>query len=38
MLVVGWDGPLVVCEWVEIEVLIERERYSPDDLVLLRKA
>ena len=38
MLVVGWDGEHVVCEWVEREVVIERELFLPEELVLVRKA
>jgi uncharacterized protein YodC (DUF2158 family) len=37
MTVVGWDGKQVICEWVEREVLIEQQMFSPDELVLVRK-
>jgi uncharacterized protein YodC (DUF2158 family) len=38
MTVVGWDGDQVICDWVEREVQIERQMFSPDELVLVRKA
>jgi hypothetical protein len=36
MIVVGWVGDQVICERVEREVLIERQLFPADDLVLVR--
>lgn len=38
MVVVALDGDDVVCEWVELEVIIERETYAPEEIVLVRRA
>jgi uncharacterized protein YodC (DUF2158 family) len=35
MTVVALDRERVVCEWVEREVIIERQTFAPDDLVLV---
>lgn len=38
MVVIGWDGGLVVCEWVEWEVLIQTGTYHVSELEMVRKA
>ena len=38
MVVVGWDGEFVVCEWVEREVLIQTGTYRVGELEIVRKA
>ncbi|TMJ03415.1 MAG: hypothetical protein E6G97_09770 [Alphaproteobacteria bacterium] len=38
MFVVALEGECIVCEWVECDVIIERETFKAEDLVLMRRA